>query len=73
LKLIKENPRTAHIPVVIHTSKTLDQNDYALLHEAAAILTKSSKAEEVSIAHFAEAFRQAGCPIPLSEGEVHHA
>jgi signal transduction histidine kinase/DNA-binding response OmpR family regulator len=67
LNMLKQNPRTAGIPVIIHTSKSLDPQDHELLHEAAAILNKASHTQEVSIDHFAEAFRKAGFSITPSQ------
>src|SRR5581483_7148366 len=72
LDMLKKDARTASIPVIIHTSKSLDSQDYVLLHEAAAVLNKASSSQEISIAHFAEAFRKAGFPIPPSQDEVNH-
>lgn len=71
LTMLKKNPRTAEIPVIIHTSKELNSGDRHMLRDAVAILSKESRPEAVSISHFAEAFRKAGFPITYNE--VHHA
>lgn len=71
LSMLKQNPRTAGIPVIIHTSKSLDPDDHKLLHEAAAILAKGSRNQEVSINHFADAFRKAG--FSITPTQVPHA
>jgi len=73
LHMLKENPRTAGIPVIIHTSKSLDPQDEELLREASAILNKGAKTEELSITHFADAFQKAGFRITPAPDRVQHA
>jgi signal transduction histidine kinase/CheY-like chemotaxis protein len=73
LHMLKQNPGTAGIPVIIHTSRSLDPQDQELLREAVAVLTKGTKAHELSITHFEDAFRKAGFPITPAQGETHHA
>jgi CheY-like chemotaxis protein len=69
LSKLKENPGTANIPVIIHTSKVLDSYERTLLTEAAAIVSKQSRSREVSLAHFAEAFSKAGFPLAALSGK----
>ena len=66
LSRLKENPRTADIPVIIHTSKVLDSKERSLLSSAVAVISKESRSRELSLAHFADAFSKAG--FPLSSG-----
>jgi len=73
LHMLKENPRTAGIPVIIHTSKSLDPQDEELLREASALLNKGAKTEELSITHFADAFQKAGFRITPAPDRVQHA
>jgi signal transduction histidine kinase/CheY-like chemotaxis protein len=73
LKRLKEHPRTAGIPVIIHTSKVLDSYERALLADAVAIISKEARSREFSLAHFADAFSKAGFPLnALSGREAGH-
>jgi signal transduction histidine kinase/CheY-like chemotaxis protein len=60
LKRLKEDPCTAGIPVIIHTSKMLDSYERTLLTDAVAIISKEARSREFSLAHFADAFSKAG-------------
>jgi signal transduction histidine kinase/CheY-like chemotaxis protein len=60
LNRLKENPRTADIPVIIHTSKVLDSRERGLLSSAVAVISKEPRSRELSLAHFADAFSKAG-------------
>jgi len=62
LNQLKQNPRTAAIPVIIHTSKALNASEREQLREATAILSKENRS--LSLEHFADAFGKAGFPIP---------
>jgi signal transduction histidine kinase/CheY-like chemotaxis protein len=74
LNRLKDNPETAAIPVIIHTSKVLDAHERALLSRAAAIVSKESRSRELSLAHFADAFNQAGFAlVRRTADEVKHA
>ena len=68
LSKLKANPRTANIPVIIHTSKVLDSYERTLLTEAAAIVSKESRSRELLLEHFAEAFSKAGFPLHVLSG-----
>ena len=73
LSKLKENPRTANIPVIIHTSKVLDSHERMLLTDAVAVISKESKSRELSLAHFAEAISKAGLSLNVqSSKEVRH-
>jgi len=70
LKKLKQDPRTASIPVVVHTSKVLEPNEIDQLTDATAIISKESRSRELSIEKFSEAFKKAGIPIkarPIQE------
>ena len=63
---LKENPRTAAIAVIIHTSKILEMHERQLLHDAAAVILKESQSREVLMERFADAFKDAGFPNSFS-------
>ncbi len=73
LTKLKENPQTAGIPVIIHTSKVLDSHERILLTDAVAVISKESRSRELSVAHFAEAISKAGLSFNVqSSKEVRH-
>ena len=56
---LKKDPVTRNIPVVIHTSKTLDEDERKRLNaEASAILSKQSLSREIAIARIREALQK---------------
>ena len=57
---LKQDPETAKIPVIIHTSKILDAGERLLLSDAVAVVSKNTQSREVAMANFAEAFAKAG-------------
>jgi len=74
LKRLKENERTASIPVIIYTSKVLAPEERSMLRQAVAILSKESKSRELSVEQFTEAFKQAGVPVSTrNSSEAQHA
>ena len=63
LQELKADTRTANIPVVIHTSKVLDQLDYSRITDAVDVIPKSAmSSREIAAARFSEAFKKAGLP-----------
>ncbi len=72
LHKLKENPRTADIPVIIHTSKVLNSQERSLLSSAVAVVPKESRSRELSLAHFADAFSRAGFSLNLPAKEAGH-
>jgi signal transduction histidine kinase/CheY-like chemotaxis protein len=60
LRRLKQNPDTAAIPVIIHTSKLLDAGERGLLSEAISIVSKESESRELLLQSFTDAFRKAG-------------
>ena len=74
LSRLKENPSTASIPVIIHTSKLLDSNERSLLSSPVAVISKEPSSRERSLANFTEAFSKAGFPFTARPAEeVRHA
>jgi signal transduction histidine kinase/CheY-like chemotaxis protein len=70
---LKENPVTANIPVIIHTSKVLNSYERSLLSSAVAVISKEARSRELSLSHFADAFSRAGFPLKIGPGdEVSH-
>ncbi len=63
LAKLKENQRTAAIPVVIHTAKVLDDSDRQSLRDAAAIVSKENSSREILLENLARAFHSAGFPL----------
>jgi signal transduction histidine kinase/CheY-like chemotaxis protein len=73
LKQIKEDSRTADIPVIIFTSKVLSAEEREMLAEAVDVVSKESKSREISLERFSAAFKRAGIPFgERSSSEVHH-
>ncbi|HET8825150.1 MAG TPA: ATP-binding protein [Terriglobales bacterium] len=61
LQELKQQPETRKVPVVIHTSKILEQEDRVRLEDAVCIVPKSDmSSRELAIASFANAFQMAG-------------
>ena len=72
---LKANPLTRNIPVIIHTSKVLqDEERRRLSVETAAILNKQSLSREVAIGRIREALQKAGVggAVPASDVEPSH-
>jgi signal transduction histidine kinase/CheY-like chemotaxis protein len=60
LEQLKREPDTRNIPVVIYTSKLIDEPDRLRLSSALAIISKSSMSSSLAIASFSNAFQKAG-------------
>jgi signal transduction histidine kinase/CheY-like chemotaxis protein len=72
LAAMKRDPATASIPVIIHTSKVLDEHERESLVQAAAIVSKESETRELFLENLSRAFQHAGFPIelgPLKEAQ----
>ncbi|MGH9575005.1 MAG: ATP-binding protein [Candidatus Acidiferrales bacterium] len=65
LAKLKENPRTAAIPVIIHTARVLDDLDRENLGDAAAIVSKENSSRGLLFENLARAFHTAGLPITV--------
>jgi signal transduction histidine kinase/CheY-like chemotaxis protein len=62
LDILKGDPETEPIPVIIHTSQELGSGDRALLQAAVDIVPKETGSREVAGARIAEALSRAGLP-----------
>jgi CheY-like chemotaxis protein len=72
LENLKQDPETAKIPVIVHTSKVLDAGERSLLDEAVAIVSKNTQSREVAMANFSQAFAKAGINLQTEKpAEVH--
>jgi signal transduction histidine kinase/CheY-like chemotaxis protein len=60
LQKLKMDAETSRIPVIIHTSKVLDQSERQALEQAVAVLSKDNHSREDSLEKFGNAFRKAG-------------
>jgi signal transduction histidine kinase/DNA-binding response OmpR family regulator len=60
LDLLKRDPETRAIPVIIHTSQKLNSDDRALLHAAVDIVPKDAGSRELTCARISEALSRAG-------------
>jgi len=72
LRRLKENPHTSAIPVIIHTSKVLDDHERELLSDAVMIISKESESRERLLQTFTEAFNRAGISLitkPATEAQ----
>jgi CheY-like chemotaxis protein len=66
LDRLKTDPATKSIPVVIHTSKVLDENERMRLNSAVGIIPKSTMStRDVASAMFSEAFQKAGLAFEI--------
>jgi signal transduction histidine kinase/CheY-like chemotaxis protein len=65
LRKLKEDSVTAGIPVLIYTSKVLDEIELGRLSGAVAVLSKESESRELSLQRFSEAFDRAGVPLTV--------
>ena len=60
LNRLKRDSRTASIPVVVHTSKILDDEDLVSLRQVLAIISKAAQSRQILFSRFANAFEKAG-------------
>lgn len=73
LAKLKENSLTSAIPVIIHTSRILDDRERLLLTDAVAIVSKEHSSRELLLESLSNAFQNAGFPIEIGPmKEVHH-
>jgi signal transduction histidine kinase/ActR/RegA family two-component response regulator len=71
LERLKANPATASIPVIIHTSKTLNDAERAqLLRHAVAVVSKESNSREASLTAIHNALLKAGLDLEVSRREA---
>jgi signal transduction histidine kinase len=68
LKRLKSDAETRNIPVIIHTSKILDEEERGLLLGAsAAILLKGNRSREAAIAQVRDSLAKAGLRPPIDQ------
>ena len=60
LRQLKADPRTSKIPVIVHTSKTLEKTEKTALRDAVAVIQKESESREVLLEYFECALKKAG-------------
>jgi signal transduction histidine kinase/DNA-binding response OmpR family regulator len=61
LQALRNNMQTIGIPVVVHTSKTLESEDYSRLSSAVDIIPKSIMgSRELAVSRFSQALQKAG-------------
>jgi CheY-like chemotaxis protein/anti-sigma regulatory factor (Ser/Thr protein kinase) len=61
LQALRNNTETIDIPVVVHTSKTLESDDYSRLNGAVDIIPKSIMgSRELAVLRFSQALQKAG-------------
>jgi len=61
LDKLRQDPKTASLPVVVHTSKSLDDEDYSRLSTAIDIIPKSiMTSRELAVLRFSQALQRAG-------------
>jgi len=61
LKSLQEDSSTSKLPVVVHTSMSLEEEDYARLSAAVDVIPKSIMgSRELAISRFSQAFQKAG-------------
>jgi len=65
LERLKNEPKTAEIPVVIYTSKVLDEKEISSLSKAAAILPKNLTSREEQLQIVSAVFKRAGLNIEV--------
>ena len=64
LSRLKEDTRTAGIPVIVHTSKILDEEEVRSLRPVLAIISKAAQSRQALLNEFANAFEKAGLLPP---------
>ena len=69
LSILKADPKTSEIPIIIYTSRVLQSSDRERLYAAADIVPKEMKSRELMEARFAEALLRAGLHAKLGIAE----
>lgn len=72
LRVLKADPLTSEIPIIIYTAQALESADRERLYAAADIVPKEMKSRELMEARFAEALQRAGLNAKLSLAEGAH-
>jgi len=66
LSRLKQDPQTDSIPVIVHTSKILDEEEIQSLRPVLAIISKAAQSRQDLLNRFAAAFEKAGL-LPARE------
>jgi signal transduction histidine kinase len=70
LERLKNEPKTAEIPVIVYTSKVLDEKEVATLNRAAAILPKNLASRDEQLQIVSSVFKRAGLTIEVQNATV---
>ena len=70
LERLKNEPKTANIPVIIYTSKVLDEKEISSLGRAAAILPKNLTSRDEQFKIIAPVFKRAGLSVEAENATV---
>jgi signal transduction histidine kinase/CheY-like chemotaxis protein len=70
LERLKNEPKTADIPVIVYTSKVLDEKEVATLNRAAAILPKNLASRDEQLQIVSSVFKRAGLTIEVQNATV---
>ena len=70
LERLKNEPRTAEIPVIIYTSKVLDEKEMSSLSKAAAILPKNLASRDEQLQIVSAVFKRVGLNIEVQNATV---
>ncbi|MGC1227398.1 MAG: ATP-binding protein [Candidatus Sulfotelmatobacter sp.] len=70
LNILKSDPGTREIPIIIYTSQTLDSAERERLQSAADIVPKEMKSRELMETRFAEALARAGLHAQVQVAET---
>jgi signal transduction histidine kinase/CheY-like chemotaxis protein len=70
LERLKNEPRTAEIPVIIYTSKVLDDKEISSLSKAAAILPKNLTSRDEQLQIVSAVFKRVGLNIEVQNATV---
>jgi signal transduction histidine kinase/CheY-like chemotaxis protein len=74
LQKLGSNAETSKIPVIVHTSKSLNPEERKTLGTAVAIISKEGKSREHTLENFQSAFKKAGIPSTwLATKQEQHA
>jgi signal transduction histidine kinase/CheY-like chemotaxis protein len=68
LKTLRQDPNTRSLPVVVHTSRSLDDDDYVRLSSTIDIIPKSiMSSRELAVLRFNQALQKAGVVSPANQ------
>lgn len=71
LEALRRNAKTSALPVIVHTSRPLEEEDYARLRSAIDIIPKSIMgSRELAMSRFSQALQKAGVPYVARSGQT---